>query len=753
MFVSASRSGDRAQQPFVCATSVSRGEIWTVTETHQPSLLDVRSAPRPQSDVAGVAQVLVDVPLPHLDHTFDYAIPTKLSDQVKPGVRVKIRFAGVERDGFVLSRTAGSTHEGSLAPLRRVVSDVPVLTAAVLDLAQQVAAHYAGTTMDVLRMAVPPRHAQTEKSVFDKPAVVAPQWREEPDSLPDPAASSTSEPVAADTQVWRPYPGGAAFLRRIEAGESPRAVWSALPTVAPADAPATHGAAADAPAAQSATADPPSAKDAAAETAPPAPHWAEAITAAATATRLGGRSTVVCLPDQDDVDVLSAAMKTAGLDHVVLTADQGRGARYRRFLLALTGQAHVVIGTRSAAFAPVAQLGLVVCWDDGDDLHIEPRAPYPHIREILTLRAHSASAAALFGGFVRTPEAQLLVRDGWARSLHAPRAVVREHTPQVQAPSDIDLDREGAAGRARIPGSAIRLLRSGLEHGPVLVQVPRSGYLPVVACADCRTPARCTHCHGPLALDSHGGKARCTWCGRSQLDWRCAECEHTGLRAIRVGSRRTAEELGRAFPGVLVRTSGADGGVLPSVEGAPQLVVATPGAEPRADHGYTAALLLDAAVFTSRPELGAGVEALRRWLRAAALVRSSGRVMLLGHGAPVPVQALVRWDPVGYAERELDERSELEFPPLVRMASITGDASAVRGLTRRLELPDEAVLLGPVQTAEAEPGGEPQLQTLVRVRREDGAELARTLTHAQGIRSARKESGSLRVRLDPDRLV
>ena len=158
-------------------------------------------------------------------------------------------------------------------------------------------------------------------------------------------------------------------------------------------------------------------------------------------------------------------------------------------------------------------------------------------------------------------------------------------------------------------------------------------------------------------------------------------------------------------------------------------------------------------MFTARPELGAGTEALRRWMRAAALVRPTGRVMLLGHGAPVPVQALVRWDPVGYAERELDERGELEFPPLVRMASITGDASAVRAMTRRLELPAGAVLLGPVQTAEAEPGGEPQLQVLARVAREDGSELARTLTHAQAIRSARKEAGTLRVRLDPDRLV
>src|SRR5699024_7036271 len=265
----------------VCALSVAHDEISTVTDTHQPSLLDVRSAPRPQPDVAGVAQVLVDVSLPHLDHTFDYAIPTKLTDDVRPGVRVKVRFAGVERDGFVISRTTSSTHEGALAPLRRVVSDVPVLTAPVLDLARRVAARYAGTTMDVLRLAVPPRHAQTEKSVFSKPSVAAPQWREEPDALPDPAAGDVPAIASAS---WQPYPGGPAFLRRLQAGDSPRAVWSALPTGP------TGGLGS------------PRTADTTPDLETSGAHWAHAITAAATATMRSGRTVIVCLPDQRDVD-------------------------------------------------------------------------------------------------------------------------------------------------------------------------------------------------------------------------------------------------------------------------------------------------------------------------------------------------------------------------------------------------------------------------------------------------------------------
>ncbi len=59
----------------------------------------------------------------------------------------------------------------------------------------------------------------------------------------------------------------------------------------------------------------------------------------------------------------------------------------------------------------------MVLWDDGDDLHAEPRAPYPHAREVLALRAHRTGAAALIGGFARTAELTQLVEAGWARPL------------------------------------------------------------------------------------------------------------------------------------------------------------------------------------------------------------------------------------------------------------------------------------------------------------------------------------------------
>jgi primosomal protein N' (replication factor Y) len=109
-----------------------------------------------------VARVALDVSLPHLDRPFDYQVPAELDDAVVPGCRVRVRFAGRLVDGFVLDRADASAHPGTLAFLDKVVSAEPVLTAEVAALARAVADRYAGTLADVLRLAVPPRHARVE---------------------------------------------------------------------------------------------------------------------------------------------------------------------------------------------------------------------------------------------------------------------------------------------------------------------------------------------------------------------------------------------------------------------------------------------------------------------------------------------------------------------------------------------------------------------------------------------------------------
>ena len=323
----------------------------------------------------------------------------------------------------------------------------------------------------------------------------------------------------------------------------------------------------------------------------------------------------------------------------------------------------------------------------------------------------------LIGGYARTAEAQLLVDSGWAHAITATRAVVRAGAPRITPTGDdFELERDPAAVRARLPSLALRTARAALAVGrPVLVQVPRAGYAPSLACARDRTPARCSFCSGPLAAAGPGGMARCRWCARPATDWACPVCGGRALRAVVVGARRTAEELGRAFPGARVRTSGGDA-VLDRVDGGAELVVATPGAEPVAAGGYGAALLLDGWTLLSRADLRAGEEALRDGSTPPPSSRADGQVVIAADAGVAAVQALVRWDPVGHAARELADRTELGFPPATRMASITGPAPAIQGLLAVAELPPSADRIGPVELDRPHRPGDPPPQPTGRLR-------------------------------------
>ncbi|MGZ4584281.1 MAG: primosomal protein N' [Mycobacterium sp.] len=640
--------------------------------------------------------------VPHLDREFDYLVSAEQSDDAHPGVRVRVRFHGRLVDAFVLERRHDTDHQGKLGWLDRVVSAEPVLTPEIRRLVDAVAARYAGTRPDVLRLAVPARHARVER---------------EPT-----AALRLPVPAAVDPSAWEVYGRGAQFLDALAESRAARAVWQALP----------------------------------------GESWADRFAEAAAQTIGAGRAVLAIVPDQRDLDTLWRAA-TARVDEngvVALSAGLGPAARYRRWLAALRGQARLVIGTRSAVFAPLSDLGLVMVWADADDSLAEPRAPYPHAREVAMLRAHQARCAALIGGYARTAEAQALVRSGWAHDIVAARAVVRARTPRVVALDDTGYadERDPAARTARIPSIALRTARSSLEAGaPVLVQVPRRGYVPSLACARCRTIARCRHCTGPLSLQEGGPALVCRWCGRIDPTRRCARCGSDAVRAVVVGARRTAEELGRAFPGTAVVTSSGDG-VVREVAAGPALVVATPGAEPVASGGYGAALLLDTWALLGRQDRGAAVDGLGRGLTAAALVRArgDGGVVLAVAESSIPtVQSLIRWDPVGHAEADLAARTEVGLPPSVHIAALDGAAEAVAALLDEAGLPEGADVLGPVdlpagvRRPAGTPAGVPVTRMLVRARREQGLALAAALRRGVSVLSARQSHEPVRVQIDP----
>ncbi|MBN9607591.1 MAG: hypothetical protein J0G30_13390 [Actinomycetales bacterium] len=565
-----------------------------------------------------IARVLVDAALPQLDRLLDYRIPPNL-EGLAPGVRVRVPLRAARRvtDAFVIELADEPSFPGPLSDVLDVVSPVPVLRPEVWALARAAADRAAGSAIDVLRLAIPTRQARVEKA-----------WlaREE-----EPEAPQGTPPEILD------YP---ALVRALE-GDA-RVALRPDPGVETLPSGTTVG------------------------------RWARVLARAAARTVLGGRSAILVAPDYRDEDQLAAALADLLPTDAVVRLD-ARGSnpeRYRALLRAIDAAPVAIVGTRSAVYAPAARLGLLAVWDDGDPLLGEPLAPYVHARDAALLRHEQQGGALVFAGHSRSTEVQRLVEIGHLAEVgpERPRRVKVIPTDDVAA-------QDRLAAQARIPSVAWRAARTGLESGPVLVQVARPGYAPGLRCAECGEPARCRVCTGPLRVTREGGVPECAWCGRAERAWRCPSCQSTRMVRAGAGSTRTAEELGRAFPGVRVIVSDGEHAV-ESVEARPALVIATRGAEPIAAGGYRAVLLLDGPRMLLRESLRVAEDCLRWWSHAAALAADDGTVLLVGVGGSLG-RALATGRQSDWARDELAARRELRFPPAVRVATLRGTRAAV----------------------------------------------------------------------------
>ncbi|MFY9713747.1 MAG: primosomal protein N' [Microbacterium sp.] len=639
-----------------------------------------------------IARVLLDSPLPQLDRLFDYALPVELGE-VPLGVRVRVplRTAGRVIDGYIIEIDTEDDADRALSEVESVVSTAAVLPERLYRLARRAADRAAGSASDVLRLAIPKRQVRVEKA-----------WRADA-----PAVQPHETALTRAAEVVGRYEGLEEVL-----DDRGRAAVEAVPALDDGS-----------------------------------PAWAQLLAAAAVRALASGSSAVLVVPDHRDVDSLLKTLSVLVPDEAVVRHDsrQTNPDRYRAFLRTLEDAPCIVVGNRSAVYSPV-EAGLVVIWDDGDPLLGEQLAPYINARDAALLRQEQEGSALLIAGHTRTTDTERLVLHGWLQDVRASRRVL----PRVLLSTPQEMEQPQAQ---RLPSSAFLAARTAAAEGPVLVQVSRPGFSPSLVCAGCRAPARCAHCGGPLGARHRGAVPVCGWCGRSARAWACPFCSGVQLRLASSGSERTADELGRAFPGVRVIV--ADGAhPVEKVDARPALVVATRGAEPLAEGGYRAVVLLDGARMLQAPDLRVGEACLRWWSNAAALAAPGAPIHLVGVNGPVAM-ALATWNHAGYTRSELESRAPLHMPPTMRVALIEGTTDAVaRALEalRELALPAEAVL-GPVPI---EPEDDPpRVRALLRFDYGSGLRVATALRAAVVAEAVRHRRGrgrttrsTLTVRLD-----
>ena len=579
-----------------------------------------------------IARVVLDTPLPQLDRLLDYRIPEGL-EGVVPGVRVTVPLRSAHRmtQGFVVELTDQQEHPGPLSDLDAIVSAAEVLRPEVWRLARAVADRAAGSAIDVLRLAVPKRQVRVEKSWLA--ARAAGTAHAEPLTIEPPTVTRYRE-----AEVAALLAGG-----RVALGVDPGVVAVGDTWVG---------------------------------------RWAVTLAQLAARTVVGGASAILVVPDHRDAHQLEAALGAQlPADRIVrFDSAQPDAERYRGMLRAMGDEPMVVLGNRSAVYAPATRLGLLAIWNDGDPLLSEPLTPYVHARDAALVRQEQQGGALVIAGHTRTTDVQRLVEVGWLTELTPERPRRVKVIPTAHATG------ASAEDHARIPSLAWREAAAATKTGPVLVQVARPGYAPGLRCAECGTAARCRQCAGPLQLHRASSAPRCLWCGREERSFRCTECGSSRLARVGAGSTRTAEELGRAFPGIRVVIADGERRVL-EVDDRPALVVATRGAEPIAAGGYRAVLLLDGERMIARETLRIAEDCLRWWADAAALASDGASVFLVGVGGRLAT-ALSASSIPAFARAELADRRSLGFPPAARVATLEGVPDAV---TAALDaLPPEA---------------------------------------------------------------
>ena len=453
-----------------------------------------------------------------------------------------------------------------------------------------------------------------------------------------------------------------------------------------------------------------------------APSWVRTFVLLAGTNLQQGKSTLILVPDYREHEVLMEALNTLGLIEYVAnySQEQVKSKQYIGFLRALEDKPRIVVGSRAAAFAPAYNLGSILVFDEADRSYADQASPYLHSRDVALVRQSIEDCSLVFASHSISSDMKRLIESGF----------LIDRTGQFAAPRVANSE-----PGLRVDSHAYSAIKAGLELGPVLVQVASLGDSTAMYCKSCDETARCDECLGPLWIDSSGSK-KCRWCNAFQINYRCP-CGGQELTLGRAGATRTAAELGRAFPSARVIESTGQVRTTRISRGR-TLVVATAGAEPYVEGGYSAVVLLDAKVALSRQNLRAQEEAVRAWSNAVAKSASKAPCVLVGVSGELS-QLFSLWNHHKIAENEYKSRQELGLPPAVRLGSITADVSLLTELSELLAKEQAVVRIGPAPLESSSIG--PQWRLIFKYPYSIGLQLSKMLK----VEVARIIAGKLRT--------
>lgn len=720
-----------------------------------------------------MSEPYADIALPvPLRRTFTYRVPSGLA--VEPGARVAVPFSGRKLVGIVLR-----THDEAPTGVKRVLSIAgrfepePLFPEELLRFLQRAAEYYLAPIGEVLKAAAPAVSKEaldelkasgfvqsarelTSRHVAQRKALRARRVAEVP--LPARcgvrqrallALLETRGEMLLD-ELGQLVPEGRALARKLaERGlvaleevsiASDPFYAEALPREQPFKANAEQQAAIDA-------------LGAALERAQPGSFLLHGVTGSGktevylqvVAKALArGRGALVLVPEIALTPQLVARFRARfGEGIAVLHSGLTERERHRDWHALRRGALRLAVGARSALFAPVPELSVVIVDEEHDSSFKQEEGFRYHGRDMAMLRAHLAGALCVLGSATPSVESSFLVEQRRIEKLSLTQRAQSQLLPEVEV---VDLARNpgpGPSGHPLLTGPLHRALERCLAEGDqAIFFLNRRGFAPSLACGACSEVVSCPACSVSLTEHRRAGVLRCHYCDfATPVTEACPACGALALQRVGVGTERVEDALAQAFPqariGRLDRDTAAGRGVETVLDRMRRreldILVGTQMVTKGHDlPGVTLVGVLLADQSLAFPDFRAAertFQLLEQVAGRAGRGERAGRVVLQTYQ---PQHYAVRYalchDYLGFYRQELATRRELAYAPVVRLSAVradAGDEQVARKIIRELadvalRTPEvragEVALLGPAPAPVARIRGRHRVRFLLRAR-------------------------------------
>ncbi|WP_083604296.1 replication restart helicase PriA [Pajaroellobacter abortibovis] len=431
--------------------------------------------------------------------------------------------------------------------------------------------------------------------------------------------------------------------------------------------------------------------------------------------RQAGRGVIVLVPEIALTPQLIARFQGRfGEEVAVLHSGLTGKERYRMWHKLHQGEADVVIGARSALFAPVRRVGLIIVDEEHDPSFKQEEGVRYHARDMAMLRCHRAGGVCILGTATPSVETEYLVRKGKISRLLLPDRAGFQPMPQVSV-VDLRKMKAGPGGNKFLSLPLHRALEQTLEaQEQAILFLNRRGFAPSVLCTNCGYLMVCPLCSVALTLHKKGGELlRCHYCDHQKpMKQVCTACGQSTLSLEGLGTERLEETLHRSFPqariGRLDRDVGSNRNlerVLNSMrERTLDILVGTQMVAKGHDLPHVTLVgIIHADAVLAIPDFRTAERAFQLFVQVAGRAGRrgmSGRVLLQTHNpSHFAVVRAVQYDVDGFLEKELADRQELAYPPITRAALIRIDA------VKEEEAKASALQLARVALAAAQRGG------------------------------------------------